>query len=72
MTDEKFKKIVSDLEAASDGASMRIAIVNALTALNNDGGNALTFGGFYSDYYLYRDDFEKGCTNLSLLLDALY
>lgn len=71
MTDEKFTKVISDLEAAADGASMKIAIINALTDLNNDGGNAMTFDGKYVDFYLFKDDFNANLRNLSLMLDSL-
>ena len=73
MADVDVSKVVQDafdnLERASDGASMRKAIIEALTTINENGGNAITFNGHYADYFLFKDDFLEEITQTSSFLN---
>ena len=43
------QQAIDNLEKASDGASMRKAIIEALNTVNENGGNATTLNGMYTD-----------------------
>lgn len=66
---QEVQNAIDNLEKASDGASMRKAIIEALRAVNDNGGNAVTFNGHYADYFLWKDTFLKQLKAISSMLD---
>lgn len=66
---QEVQNAIDNLEKASDGASMRKAIIEALRAVNDNGGNAVTFNGHYADYFLWKDTFLKQLKAISNMLD---
>lgn len=62
--------LIAEIEKAADGATLKKAIINAIIAINESGGNAMKFAGHNANYFYYKDDFEIELRNLRNLLDV--
>lgn len=69
MTNTELNELISEIEKAAEGSSLRLAIINALKAINDNGGNALTFNGHYADYFAWRDEFLRELRGMATVLD---
>ena len=66
----EIQRVIDNLEKASDGSTMRRAIIDALIAVNENGGNATTLNGMYTDQLANKSaNFEHEFKMLTKLLD---